>query len=252
MENLMKLSLLRRLLRPLSATPLHPQWLVLRGEARNRRDIARRLTGKVLDIGCGHRQMESLLRPDTAYIGLDYPATHAKGYSGRPDCFGDGQCLPFRAASFDALIALDVLEHLPAPEQCIQEAARVLKKGGQLILQTPFLYPLHDMPHDFQRWTLPGLETLVQQSGFMITERRVSGAPIETAAALTAIALAKAILDSLERRSPLAILLIPLLIVGIVTANLLGGLLARILPADDFMPLGYRLICTQQSCPTSC
>jgi SAM-dependent methyltransferase len=242
----MQFQSLRRLLQPLRATPLHPQWLVLRGEAKNRRDIAQRLTGRILDIGCGHRLMESLLRPDTAYIGLDYPVTHAKGYSGCPDLFGDGQCLPFRDASFDSVLVLDVLEHLPSPEQCIRESARVLRCGGQLILQTPFIYPLHDMPHDFQRWTLPGLELLVQRHGLMVLEQQVFGNPCETAAALTAIALAKAILDSLEHRSP-AILLIPLLVVGIITANLLGKLLAHLLPADDFMPLSYRLICIKQS-----
>jgi len=228
----------------LRATPLHPQWLVLRGETQNRRDIARRLAGKILDIGCGNRVMESLLPPDADYLGLDYPPTHAKGYAGRPDVFGDGQRLPFRDRHFDTVMALDVLEHLPFPNQAVQEAARVLKTGGQLILQTPFLYPLHDWPHDFQRWTLSGLETLVQQHGFTISERRVFGAPWETAAALTAIALAKAGLNSLRHRSP-AILLMPLFVAGIPLVNLLGWLLTRLLPADDFMPLGYRLTCVK-------
>jgi SAM-dependent methyltransferase len=238
-------SRLRRALLGLSHTPLHPQWLVLRGEDQNRRDIAGFIKGKVLDIGCGNRPIESLLGPDTAYVGLDYPTTHAKGYAGRPDVFGDGQALPFRTQNFDVVMALDVLEHLPAPDQCVQEAARVLRSGGQLILQTPFLYPLHDMPHDFQRWTfLPGLEALVQQQGFTVTEQRVFGTPCETAAALTAIALAKAGLDSLRHRSP-AVLLVPLFIVSIPLVNLVGWLLARFLPADDFMPLGYRLVCTK-------
>jgi SAM-dependent methyltransferase len=237
-------SLFRRRLQFLRTTPLHPQWLVLRGEAQNRQAIARSCQGRILDIGCGHRLMESLLGPDTAYIGLDYPTTHAKGYSGRPHLFGDGQSLPFCTTSFDTVLALDVLEHLPEPEQCVQEAARVLKKGGQFIVQTPFLYPLHDMPHDFQRWTLPGLETLVQQHGFAVTARQVFGAPCETAAALTAIAWAKAILDSLQHRSP-AVLLIPLLVAGIVAVNLTGWLLKHLLPADDFMPMGYRLICAK-------
>lgn len=217
---------------------------MLRGEAQNRRAIAQSLQGRILDIGCGNRQMESLLGPDTAYIGLDYPTTHAKGYTGCPDLFGDGQCLPFRAGSFDVVMALDVLEHLPSPEKCIQEATRVLRSGGQLILQTPFLYPLHDRPHDFQRWTLAGLEALVQRQDFAVTERRVFGAPCETAAALTAISLAKAVLDSMAQRSPV-ILLAPLLIAGIPLVNLLGWLLARLLPTDDFMPLSYRLICTK-------
>jgi SAM-dependent methyltransferase len=240
----MKLDCLRRYLQPLRATPLHPQWLVLRGEAQNRRAIARSLRGRILDIGCGNRPMEALLRPDTAYVGLDYPTTHAKGYAGLPDVFGDGQSLPFGAECFDVVVALDVLEHLPAPDQCVQEAARVLQGGGRLILQTPFLYPLHDMPYDFQRWTLPGLEALVQRQGFEVTERRMFGAPCETAAALTAIALAKGILDSVAHRSP-ALLLAPLLIAGIPLVNLLGWLLARLLPAADFMPLGYRLVCTK-------
>lgn len=244
MNDYMKLNPLRRLFLPLSTTPLHPQWLVLRCEAQNRRAIARSLKGCILDIGCGNRPMESLLEPDMAYVGLDYPTTHAKGYTEHPDVFGDGQSLPFRTGSFDIVMALDVLEHLPSPNQCVREAARVLRGGGQLILQTPFLYPLHDMPHDFQRWTLPGLEALVQREGFAVTERHIFGAPCETAAALTAISLAKAVLDSMAHRSP-AILLAPLLIIGIPLVNLLGWLLARLLPTDDLMPLSYRLTCTK-------
>ncbi len=235
---------LRLLMFRLRHTPLHPQWLVLRDEAQNRRAIARSLRGRILDIGCGNRPMVALLGSDTAYVGLDYPATHAKGYAGRPDVFGDGQALPFRTESFDVVMALDVLEHLPSPDRCVREATRVLRSGGQLILQTPFLYPLHDMPHDFQRWTLPGLEALVQRQGLAVTEQRVFGKPCETAAALTAISLAKGILDSVAHRSPM-LLLIPLLVVGIPLVNLLGWLFARLLPADDFMPLGYRLVCTK-------
>lgn len=225
---------------------LHPQWLILRDEDKKRREIAQLLIGTVLDIGCGHRQMEHFLRSNTTYIGLDYPTTHVKGYSGCPDIFGDGQCLPFRAESFDAVIALDVLEHLPSPERCVRESARVLRSGGQLILQTPFLYPLHDIPYDFQRWTMPGLEALVQHQGFEINERRTFGAPCETAAALNSISMAKAILNSISGRSP-AIMLAPFFLVLIPITNLFGWLLAQLLPADDFMPLGYRLVCTKTS-----
>ena len=106
---------LRLLMFRLRHTPLHPQWLVLRDEAQNRRAIARSLRGRILDIGCGNRPMVALLGSDTAYVGLDYPATHAKGYAGRPDVFGDGQALPFRTESFDVVMALDVLEHCPPP-----------------------------------------------------------------------------------------------------------------------------------------
>lgn len=234
----------RKWMLPLKRTILHPQWLIWRSGGKTY-DIAQYMAGMILDIGCGNRFLEKYLKPsDNTYIGLDYPPTHTKGYTGRPDLFGDGQQLPFRPESFNTVIALDVLEHLPSPNQCIQEAARVLQVGGRLILQTPFLYPLHDMPYDFQRWTLPGLETMVQREGFTVTKCQIFGTPCETSAALATISLAKAVLDSIEQRSP-AILLIPLLIAGIPLINLLGWLLGRLLPTNNFLPLGYRLICTK-------
>ena len=59
-----------------------------------------------------------------------------------------------------------------------------------------------------------------------------------------AIGLAKGVLDSVASRSP-TLLFVPLLVLGIPVVNLLGWLLAKLLPADDFMPLGYRLVCTK-------
>lgn len=236
---------LKLIMRHFVNLPFHPQWLVLRNEEKSQKKIANILKGRILDIGCGNRQIEKLLsKSDTDYIGLDYPTTHAKGYSGLPDIFGDGQCLPFKGNSFDSIILLDVLEHLPSPELCIQEIARVLRKKGKLVLKTPFLYPLHDMPYDFQRWTLPGLEQLVQYNNFSIVTRHIIGSPCETSSALISIALAKAALDSLKNKSPI-IFLIPFFIIGIIISNLAGFLMAKILPADDFMPLGYCLICTK-------
>lgn len=225
--------------------PVHPQWLVLRNQNKLRGEIAQLIEGRTLDIGSGSNQIARLVSSKTHYVSLDYPATHAKGYEGIPDIFGDGHHLPFRNESFNSIILLDVLEHLPFPEQCLQETARVLCKGGKLILKVPFLYPLHDMPHDFQRWTLPGLEMLLKREQFTISDQRFFGNPSETAAALGAIALAKGILDILEHRLP-TIILIPLLLTAIISINLTGWVLAKILPPNDFMPLGYLLICTKK------
>jgi hypothetical protein len=59
-----------------------------------------------------------------------------------------------------------------------------------------------------------------------------------------AIAVAKAGLDTLTRR-PLALPLLPLLVLLIPCVNLSGWLLAGLLPTDPFMPLGYRLVATK-------
>ncbi len=227
-------------------TPLHPQWLVLRDRRTCQATVTRFARGTVLDIGCGNRWAETALGPGARYIGLDYPATVRLGYKGPPDVFGDAQQLPFRDGSIDTVLLLDVLEHLSDSESALCEAARVLKPYGALILQVPFLYPLHDEPFDFQRWTLYGLLDKVQGHGFEIVSYQHQGRPVETAAALVAISMAKGMLDAVERRHP-SIILAPLLSLLILLVNLSGWLLSRFLPESPFMPLGYRIIARRTS-----
>ncbi|HEY3644238.1 MAG TPA: class I SAM-dependent methyltransferase [Gammaproteobacteria bacterium] len=235
---------LRRSLKPLARTPLHPQWLVLRGQAATRAAVLSAARGLVLDIGCGDRWLSADIGTRAHYVGLDYPPTVAQGYAGAPEVFGDACDLPFGDACAELVLLLDVLEHLRAPEAALTEAVRVLKPGGRLVLQVPFLYPVHDAPNDYRRWTQDGLRLLLAQHGLAASEETVQGHPLETAASLMAIALAKAGLDTLTRRR-LALPLLPLLVLAIPCTNLGGWLLARLLPADPFMPMGYRLIATK-------
>ncbi|OZB76030.1 MAG: hypothetical protein B7X37_00380 [Halothiobacillus sp. 14-55-98] len=214
----------------LRQTPLHPQWLVFKDAQQHKQRIAQRIRGRLLDIGCGEKPLTPFLSAGVDYIGLDYPPTVAKGYSGKADVFVDGQRLPFADASFDCITILDVMEHLPNPEAAFGEMLRVLKPGGILISQTPFLYPLHDLPHDFQRWTGEGLSELTHHSK-----------PLETAAVLTNLALAKGMLDSLRARHP-GVLLLPLVMLLVPIINLLGWAFARLLPDEGFMPLGYTAV----------
>jgi SAM-dependent methyltransferase len=63
----------------------------------------------------------------------------------------DAQRLPFRDASFGAVVALDLIHHLAEPERGFREAARVLAPGGRLSVvepwPTPFSYPLYRWLH---------------------------------------------------------------------------------------------------------
>lgn len=55
---------------------------------------------------------------------------------------------------------MEVLEHVKNPFNAIKEIQRVLKPGGIIIGSTPFVFPIHDEPHDFYRYTKYGLRNL--------------------------------------------------------------------------------------------
>ena len=232
---------LRRWLGPLRVTPLHPQWLVLLGEQETRGVLARFARGLVLDIGCGDRWAEAALPPNATYLGLHYPNTVELGYRGRPDLFADAHQLPLAEESIDTALIMDVLEHLLEPDVALEEIRRTLKPAGVIIVQVPFLYPLHDEPYDFQRWTIHGLKLLLRRHKVSIIEETSQGQPLDCAAALAAIAIAKGVVDAASRPT-FAILLAPLLLISIPLVNLTGWLFARLLPRSSLMPIGYRVI----------
>ena len=76
---------------------------------------------------------------------------------------GDTQALGIADATFDVVLCTEVLEHLPEPQQAVDEMFRVLKPGGQLLLTTRFLFPIHDAPHDYFRYTKYGLRHLLRR-----------------------------------------------------------------------------------------
>jgi SAM-dependent methyltransferase len=77
--------------------------------------------------------------------------------------FEPTRTLPFLDGSFDVVLCTEVLEHLTEPQRAIDEMYRVLEPGGQLLLTTRFLFPIHDAPHDYFRYTKYGLLYLLRR-----------------------------------------------------------------------------------------
>ena len=224
---------LQSLGRRLARTPLHPQWLLGPRRPPPGLQYAR---GRLLDIGAGDRWISGAVGPDVEYLALDYPATGRDLYRARPDVFADAHALPFPDASFDAVVCLEVLEHVRDPARVLREIARILRPGGRAWLSMPFLYPLHDAPFDFQRFTEFGLRRDLGTAGL---EPRAFHRPlgaIRSAGLLACLAVAGGVHASPRWRA--ALMLVPATVM-VLLVNLSCVLLARIWPDWPAMAAGH-------------
>jgi SAM-dependent methyltransferase len=227
-------------------TFLHPQWFVYKDNQKHIKEIGKVISGRVLDIGCADQYIKQYLTNSCVYVGLDYYQTATEWYHTKPNVFGDAQRLPFADETMDSVLLLDVLEHLPEPNLCLSEITRVLKCKGILVLQVPFLYPIHDAPLDFQRWTLYGLIQLAKKNGFLVKRQVLLGKGVETAGLMLNLSLCKLLSNWFQKKSP-ALLLTVVVVPVVIVVNVLCWLIAIVSPTDNFMPHGYRLILEKTS-----
>ncbi|MCK9488484.1 MAG: class I SAM-dependent methyltransferase [Xanthomonadales bacterium] len=228
---------LRRRLESLRRTPLHPQWL-LGDNTPTLEWVREHAKGRVLDIGCADRWIEPHLPKGCDYIGLDHLATGGLLYGARPDIFADASRLPLADASIDTVLLLEVLEHLRHPAQALSEIARVLRPGGQLLLTMPFLYPVHDAPHDYQRYTCHGLAREMEAAGLVADSPTANLGSIQTAGLLLNLALGGTASRAIADKHVSAVLL-PLIVVAIPAINLTCWLLGKVLPSWPALTAGY-------------
>ena len=73
---------------------------------------------------------------------------------------------PFRPASFEAIVLMNVLEHVYDTHALLARLAELLKPGGRLIVAIPFLVKLHQTPVDFVRYTHYALQRFGPMHGF--------------------------------------------------------------------------------------
>lgn len=109
---------------------------------------------RTLDIGSGGSSYSKFF-PERVTVDID-PAK-------KPDIIGDAHHLPFRDEEFNLILCTEVLEHLIDPRAAVSEMRRVLAPGGKIILTTRFIYPLHDIPGDYWRFTKYILKDLFKE-----------------------------------------------------------------------------------------
>lgn len=125
------------------------------------------LHGDVLDLACGIMPYKNFLMNDkiSRYIGVDLEPTkyHNKV---KPDHYWDGKTIPLSDASVNFVLATEFLEHYFDTASILKEIYRVLKPGGIFFFTVPCVWPLHEVPYDFHRFTPFALETHFKNTGY--------------------------------------------------------------------------------------
>lgn len=151
-----------------STFPLEPPFSSLPYDPDERALIASTPGGLILDDGSGLRfeYFDDVVNLDLS----EFPTT---------DVLGSAAALPFAEGTFDGVLSVAVLEHVPDPRQCVREIAKVLRPGGWVFAAVPGLQPYHGYPKHYFNTTRDGLAELFSEQ-FVIDDVSTSpfGLPI--------------------------------------------------------------------------
>jgi SAM-dependent methyltransferase len=120
--------------------------------------VERNPDGLFLDLGCGLRKV---VYENCLYLEV-YPSICADLIVA-PDC-----TYPIKSSVLDGVGCFAVLEHTRKPWLVVEEIARMLKPGGRVYVDWPFLQPVHGFPSHYYNATREGLRAIFQDNGFKI------------------------------------------------------------------------------------
>lgn len=119
---------------------------------------------RVADVGAGDAPFRELFG-HAQYATLDWAESVHEGASSS-DIVASADAIPVRDGAFDVVLFTQVLEHVPDPARVMSELHRILASGGTLYLTAPLVWELHELPHDYYRYTSEGLRYLLESAGF--------------------------------------------------------------------------------------
>jgi SAM-dependent methyltransferase len=127
------------------------------------------MRGKLLDLGCGNKPYSSIYNEvcDSS-VGCDVPNSPHKNSTVEVLCAAEDADKHFDAGSFDCVICTEVLEHTRNDYKVVQNINKLLNTDGNLLISAPFTYVLHEPPHDYRRYTLYGLKSILEENGFEV------------------------------------------------------------------------------------
>lgn len=140
---------------------------------------------RILDAGAGELKYKRFCS-HLEYVAQDFAQYDGSGDSrglqmgswdqAKIDIVSDITEIPEPDASFDAIMCIEVFEHLPEPLLALREFSRLLREGGQLILTAPFCSLTHFAPYHFHSgFNRYFYETHLPASGFTIVDFQQNG-----------------------------------------------------------------------------
>jgi SAM-dependent methyltransferase len=141
-------------------------WLVYDIGDRFLLKYSRHYNGVLYDLGAGESPYKDFfLQYADQYIAVDWAGSY---HDTKADIAADLNLpLPIESEVADTVVSLSVMEHLCEPQTMLNEAYRILKPGGGIILQVPWQWWIHEAPYDFFRYTPYGLKYLFEKAGFI-------------------------------------------------------------------------------------
>lgn len=197
----------------------NPSYIVRRALWKTIAEFAPRISGEVLDFGCGSKPYERLFTNAQRYTGVDVEVSGHQHADSKIDVYYDGNTLPFSDSTFDAVVAFEVLEHIFNIDRIVAEIARVMKPGGRLLISVPFAWEEHEAPYDFARYTTFGMAHLLARHGFAVVESRKT--------TTTVLAIWQLFLAYLERIGPQRGALRHIYQAGIIGPTIVAGYLVN-------------------------
>jgi len=137
--------------------------------------IARHISGDILDCGCGKAPFYEMYKNRSSSITCVDWQFSTTSTNHIDDVADLNEGLPYPDESFDGVILTDVLEHLHSPKIILAHIFRTLRPNGKAIVGVPFLYNIHEAPHDYHRYTEFNLRHLFEEAGFEVLELKSYG-----------------------------------------------------------------------------